>query len=80
MKHILLLTSLLAFVGFAVAENETPVVRTVDPELQPRIQFLNPEYLVYAPPGNTNAKLPLLIFLHGADGARHRPGTRRRVP
>ena len=66
MKHILLLTSLLALVGAAVAENEAPVVRTLDPELQPKIQFLNPEYLVYLPAGNTNVKLPLLIFLHGA--------------
>jgi poly(3-hydroxybutyrate) depolymerase len=49
-----------------VAENEAPVVRTLAPELQPIIQFLNPEYLVYLPAGNTNAKLPLLIFLHGA--------------
>ena len=65
---MLLLTSLLALVGSAVAESETPVVRTISPELQPRIQFLNPQYLVFAPNGNTDTKLPLLIFLHGAGG------------
>jgi predicted peptidase len=41
-------------------------VRTVDPGLQSKIQFLNLQYLVYLPTGNTDAKLPLLIFLHGA--------------
>ena len=63
---LLLFALLLALVGAAMAENETPVVRTLDPDLQPKIQFLNPQYLVYAPAGNPNAKLPLLIFLHGA--------------
>ena len=68
MKFILLLTSLIALVCSAVAEQETPVVRTLDPKLQPKIQFLNPEYLVYLPAGNNKANLPLLIFLHGAGG------------
>ncbi|MEI7532723.1 MAG: prolyl oligopeptidase family serine peptidase [Verrucomicrobiae bacterium] len=68
MKVITLLTSLLTLIASAVAENETPVVRTLAPELQAKIQFLNPEYLVYLPAGDTNAKLPLVIFLHGAGG------------
>lgn len=57
---------MLALVASAVAENEAPLVHTLAPELQATNQFLNPEYLVYLPVGNTNAKLPLLIFLHGA--------------
>lgn len=68
MKLILLLPPLLAFVASAVAENEAPVVRTISPEIQPKIQFLNPQYLVYLPTETTEAKLPLLIFLHGAGG------------
>ncbi len=68
MKLIILLTSLLTLVSSAVAEGEIPMVRTISPELQPKIQFLNPQYLVYLPTGNTDAKLPLLIFLHGAGG------------
>ena len=68
MKLIILLTSLLTLVNSAVAEGEIPMVRTISPELQPKIQFLNPQYLVYLPTGNTDAKLPLLIFLHGAGG------------
>lgn len=68
MKLIILLTFLLTLVSSAVAEGEIPMVRTISPELQPKIQFLNPQYLVYLPTGNTDAKLPLLIFLHGAGG------------
>ena len=68
MKPILLLTSLLALVASAVAESETPIVRTVDPTFQSKIQFLNPQYLVYLPTEKTDAGLPLLIFLHGAGG------------
>ena len=67
-KPILLLASLLALVASAVAENEVSVVRTISPELQPKIQFLNPQYIVYLPTGKTDAKVPLLIFLHGAGG------------
>ena len=68
LKPVLLLTTLLAFATPAFAENEVAVVRTIAPELQSKIQFLNPQYLVYAPAGDTKAKLPLLIFLHGAGG------------
>ena len=52
----------------AVAEAEVSAVRTIPPELQSKIQFLNPEYLLYRPTDDTNSKLPLLIFLHGAGG------------
>lgn len=68
MKIIILLTSLLVFAASAVAQDEVPAVRILPPELQSKIQFLNPEYLVYRSAGGTNAKLPLLIFLHGAGG------------
>lgn len=68
MKHLLLLTSLLILATPVMAEEEAPVVGTIAPALQSRIQFLNPKYLVYAPDVKTNAKLPLLIFLHGAGG------------
>ncbi len=50
----------------AVAEDKVPAVRTIPSEFQSKIQFLNPQYLVYAPSGKTDAKLPLVIFLHGA--------------
>lgn len=52
--------------GLHAADASTPAVHTVASELQSKIQFLNPQYLVYAPTGDTGAKLPLLIFLHGA--------------
>lgn len=67
-RHLLLQSLLLAFVGFAAAEDDVPAVNTIAPELQSRIQFINPEYLVYRPAEDTGAKLPLLIFLHGAGG------------
>jgi predicted peptidase len=68
MRHVFLQTLLLAFVGYAAAEDNMPVVNTISPELQSKIQFVNPQYLVYRPVGDANAKLPLLIFLHGAGG------------
>lgn len=52
----------------AVAQDDVPAVNTIPPELQKKIQFLNPEYLVYRPACDSNSKLPLLIFLHGAGG------------
>ena len=63
-----LLSSLLILPAALVAQNDAPVVHTLAPALQPKVQFLNPEYLVYAPSESSNAKLPLLIFLHGAGG------------
>lgn len=62
------------FIGILVspaalwAQSETPTVHVLPPALQPKVQFLNPEYLVYAPAGSSTAPLPLLIFLHGAGG------------
>ncbi len=73
MTLILLLTPLLACVASAVEENEILIVRTISPELQPKIEFLNPQYLVYLPTETTDAKLHLLIFLHGAGGVGARP-------
>jgi predicted peptidase len=60
------LTLVTISVAPVVAQDNVPAVNTITPELQQKIQFLNPEYLVYRPAGNTNSKLPLLIFLHGA--------------
>lgn len=68
MRPILLLAAILALATPAVAEDDAPAVRTIAPERRFKIQFLNPEYLVYWPAGDTNAQLPLLIFLHGAGG------------
>lgn len=68
MKPILLMTALLTLAAHVVAQDEVPAVNTIPPELQSKIQFLNPQYLVYRPTSEINSKLPLLIFLHGAGG------------
>ena len=68
MKTIVLFASLLAFVCSAVAQDEGPVIGTLDPSLQEKTESLNPEYLVFSPKGKPQAKLPLLIYLHGAGG------------
>jgi predicted peptidase len=68
MKIIMLLVAWFALVSSAIAQGDAPVVHKLDPALQQQTRFLNPEYLVFLPAGSTNAKLPLLIFLHGAGG------------
>jgi len=65
---IILLISMLLVPAPVSAQGDAPVVHKLAPALQQKVQFLNPEYLVYAPVGPSNAKLPLLIFLHGAGG------------
>lgn len=50
------------------AQGSAPAVHRLPDALQPKVQFLNPEFLVYAPSGPSNEKLPLLIFLHGGGG------------
>lgn len=55
-----------------VADHE-PAVHTLAPALQQKVQFLNPEYLVYAPGGSSNEKLPPLDF-----SPRRRAGGRGR--
>ncbi len=44
------------------------MVRAIPPALQKKIEFLNPEYLVFSPAGDADTKVPLLTFLHGAGG------------
>jgi predicted peptidase len=67
-KTVLLLISLLLLPAPVSAQGDAPVVHKLAPALQQKVQFLNPEYLVYTPVGSSNAKLSLLIFLHGAGG------------
>jgi predicted peptidase len=67
-KTIILLASVLVLPAVLAAQGDVPVVHVLDQGLQQKVQFLNPEYLVYAPSRSSDAKLPLLIFLHGAGG------------
>lgn len=68
MKTLLVLTSILALVCPLIAGSDAPVVRAIPPALLAKIEFLNPEYLVFSPGGDADTKVPLLIFLHGAGG------------
>jgi len=68
MKIVALLISILLLRATLLAQGAIPAVHTLPVAIQPKVQFLNPEYLVYAPAGKSNDKLPLLIFLHGAGG------------
>lgn len=68
MKAVYLLLALLHLPASLPGQNFEPVVRTLPEALTQQIRFLNPEYLVYAPSESADAKLPLLIFLHGAGG------------
>ena len=68
MKIVNLLVSILLLPATLMAQGTTPGVHSLPVALQPKVQFLNPEYLVYAPRGTSYDKLPLLIFLHGAGG------------
>lgn len=68
MPTVALLLSMLVTPAVLIAEGDTPVVHQLTAEIQRKTEFLNPEYLVYAPDLSTDAKLPLLIFLHGAGG------------
>ncbi len=69
MKTALLLASCLLFALPAIAQDDAPAVGTLDPALREKTRCLNPEYLVYAPKSEPDAKVPLLIYLHGAGGA-----------
>ena len=68
MKTHLLSVAVLALASSVVAQNDAPVIRTLDGQLQEKTLCLNPEYLVYLPKADLAAKLPLLIYLHGAGG------------
>lgn len=68
MRTICLLGLMLILRAPLWAQSDAPVVHTLPTALQQKVQFLNPEYPVYAPSGPSNAKLSLLIFLHGAGG------------
>jgi predicted peptidase len=55
--------------GILVANPLTKSIETLPEGLQKQTPALNPEYLVYSPEATANnAKLPLLIYLHGAGG------------
>jgi len=49
-------------------EDAFPAVRRFPPEIQAKTECLNPEYLVFLPAADTDSRLPLVIFLHGAGG------------
>lgn len=67
MPDLLRFLSALLLPALLWAEGDAPAIQTLPRELQGKVRFLNPEYLVYAPKG-ANGPLPLLIFLHGAGG------------
>jgi predicted peptidase len=67
-KALCLLLSLVLLPASLLAQNDAPTVRKLPEALQKQVQFLNSDYLVYAPSDSSDAKLPLLIFLHGAGG------------
>ena len=68
MKTIVLFASFLALVCSAVAQDEGPVVGTLDQSLQKKTESLNSQYLVFSPKGKSETALPLLVYLHGAGG------------
>lgn len=68
MKLATLLLGILILPASLLAQDDEPAVRRLPEELQRHVQFLNPEYLVFPTGPATGAKLPLLVFLHGAGG------------
>jgi len=68
MKTTLLLALFLGLTNFLHAQQDDTVVETIDKKLQEKTKFLNPQYLISKPETETNKKLPLLIYLHGAGG------------
>lgn len=68
LKPVFLLLAILALPAGMIAQNDEPAVRKLPEAFRRRIQFLNPEYLVFLPVAETNSKLPVLVFLHGAGG------------
>jgi predicted peptidase len=59
---------MIAGVVGAFGQGLEPEVRSLGKELQAKTVFLNPEYLLFAPATKADAKLPLVIYLHGAGG------------
>ena len=68
MKTFVLVASLLTFLSSASAQDKVPRVHVLDQTLRDKTHFLNPEYLVFLPEENSDAELPLLIYLHGGGG------------
>jgi predicted peptidase len=68
MKFFVLFVLLFSLASSTVAQNDAPVVRTIEDSHQKQTLSLNPEYLVFLPKGSSNTNMPLLIFLHGAGG------------
>lgn len=57
------------FTVVAAGQSGEPVIRTIDPKVQPKLKSLNPEYLVFTPDKSPeDERVPLLIYLHGAGG------------
>ena len=51
------------------AQRPQPMVESLDEARAAKVVFLNPEYLAHHPASaDPNAKLPLVIYLHGAGG------------
>ena len=63
-----LLIALFILVNSAVAQDQIPVVGTIDEPLQKKTKSLNARYLVFSPKEKSETALPLLIYLHGAGG------------
>lgn len=58
------------FTVVAAGQSGEPVIRTIDPKVQPKLKSLNPEYLVFTPDKSPeDERVPLLIYLHGAGGS-----------
>ena len=56
------------FTASTSAQTRTPTVSSLTDSLAKKATSLNPKYLVFAPSKKTDAKLPLVIYLHGAGG------------
>lgn len=68
MKNLALFVFSLTLAMSATAQECDPYAAKLPPELQQKTQCLNPEYLVFLPKADSDAKLPLVIYLHGAGG------------
>ena len=55
------------FAGLLWARPQKPAVHTI-PSGENNLISLNPNYLVFSPLKKTEAKIPLLIYLHGSGG------------
>ena len=56
--------------GLLWAQPQKPKVHTISLG-EDNLISLNPDYLVFSPFKKTEAKIPLLIYLHGSGAGRH---------